>query len=149
MPTFRHFTPADTATLTDFTTAFYTEDPSDEAITPEKVAKTIAHFTNYPEKGTYYIFEEAGQPVGFAIVAFFWSNEYGGDLVTLDEFYVVPAHRGAGIGEAFLRFMFEHYHTRAAAFELEVTPSNDRARSFYTRVGFQPAKNNTYLYKPA
>ena len=75
--------------------------------------------------------------VGYAVVTWGWSLESGGKDALLDEVFVRV--RGAGLGEELLR------HAMAAAYEagakrmyLETEAHNERARTFYARLGFAP-----------
>jgi ribosomal protein S18 acetylase RimI-like enzyme len=118
----------------------YREDPGAKQMTPNKVSQTVNQLRNNPNKGRILIFETEGRIVGYAILIFYWSNEYGGDIVHIDELYVKPEHRGRGIAAAFLKQLHRQSYG-AVALELEVTPSNTRALHYYKRLGFKETKN--------
>ena len=82
------------------------------------------------------VFEEHGQLVGYAMMSMGYSTEYGGISVMLEDLYVLPEHRGKGIGSAFLRHLAFSLRGRAVRLRLEVEPSNHRAIAVYQKCGF-------------
>lgn len=119
----------------------YAEDPSPQNPGVENTRRTFQEFEKHPEKGRIVIFESAGDTVGYSILVHFWSNEYGGNKVFIDEIFVLPPYRGQGIAAAFFDYLENAYPLPAVALELEVTPDNAAARRLYERLGFRPAKN--------
>lgn len=119
--------------------SLYTEDPEGQPISPSKIDRTIEEFQKHPEKIRIYMFKDGEENIGYAFLVFFWSNEYGGDILTIDELYVKEAYRGNGAATEFFHFIetFENI----AAFQLETTPSNQRAFAYYQRLGFAPDQN--------
>lgn len=80
------------------------------------------------------------------ILVFFWSNEYGGNIVIIDELFVKEEYRSQGIGTEF--FSFAEKFNNKAAIQLETTPFNKRALDYYKRLGFVPDEN-THLTRKA
>ncbi|MFO0984750.1 MAG: GNAT family N-acetyltransferase [Planctomycetota bacterium] len=103
---------------------------------PPVIAATQRHFAAHPDHGRVLLIEQLGQPVGFLIFVRFWSNEFRGPCVILDELYVQPEHRG-GTGlrvlRAFEQLMRAH---QVRAIDLEVLHRNPRAQALYQRAGF-------------
>lgn len=147
MLTFRQTEPADLPLLQSLVNALYTEDPSPLNPTPEHTRRTLEAFSQYPEKGRAILFESDGKTAGYALLVFFWSNEYGGHKVFIDELFVLPEWRGKGIGTAFFEYLQREFADFAVAFELEVTPQNAEARRLYERLGFVQAKNANLVWK--
>ncbi len=144
---FHKLSPAEAPVLEDMVLALYREDPCGEPMSPSKIRRTIEELDRHPDKGRITLFRLGGEPVGYAITVYLWSNEFGGDVAVLDELYVKPSWRGRGIATRFLSHMA---HTRTPALKgirLEVTPGNDRALGFYRREGFIAASNH-HLFKP-
>ena len=83
-----------------------------------------------------FIIEEAGKPAGFALLSLTWTNEAGGLCVLIEELYICPEFRGAGLGSAVLNDIFRQY-PQAKRFRLEVTHTNTRARRLYESLGFE------------
>lgn len=76
-----------------------------------------------------------GQDCGYALLAKSFSQEAGGLVVWLDEFFVEEAHRGKGLGKEFMEFLFANYGGKARI-RLEVEPTNVKAEKLYKKVGF-------------
>lgn len=126
--------------------ALYGEDRAGEAMSVEKIRRTVDELRRHSEKGEIIVFDVADAVVGYAIVIHFWSNEYGGNIATVDELYVKPSWRRRGIGTAFLDHLSRREGFPAKGLQLEVTATNEKALSYYTRQGFVPAKNR-HLFK--
>lgn len=116
------------------------EDPSTELITDKKISLTIRELSNNPNRGRIVIFEECKAAIGYAVLISYWSNEYGGDVLHIDELYVKPDYRGRGIATRFIKQILGSKHG-AVAFQLEVTPTNTRAENYYRKLGFRKSKN--------
>lgn len=81
-------------------------------------------------------------------MSFVWSLEHGGHSAWLDELYVVPEQRNAGIGRALLD---EALATARAdgciGFDLEVARGHERADHLYERAGFHRLERNRWARK--
>ena len=119
----------------------YQEDPAGEAITREKIRGTIHELERHPEKGTIIVFRVDEAVVGYAILIFYWSNEWGGDIINVDELYVKPAWRNQGIATVFFERLQEGEFGEAVALALEVTPTNEGVRRYYQKLGFELSEN--------
>jgi len=142
---YRPFHNADLPELEQMVLALYQDDVGGEGMSGEKVRRTVGELARHPEKGRILIFDAGAEVVGYAIIIYYWSNEYGGTLVSIDELYVKPGWQGRGIGAAFLQHLIAE-EMDAKGLQLEVTPQNARAYAFYLREGFRPAKNR-HLFK--
>lgn len=136
---FRLYEESDYEDLREMILSLYREDPDGEPIDEEKIKRTIAEYRSNPDKVRIYMFHNENNNVGYAILVYYWSNEYGGDIVNIDELYVRKTHRNQGIGTEFLSFA-ERMDNKAAL-QLETTPSNRRALGYYKRLGFVPSVN--------
>jgi diamine N-acetyltransferase len=121
--------------------ALYREDPSPYAPGDDNVRRTLAVITD-ERRGAVWIVDdgEGTKPFAYLFLTKAWSNELGGELVFIDELWVAPERRNQGVGGA----LVEHAIATtkgAAAFELEVTRTNVRARALYERLGFRPLAN--------
>ncbi len=124
--------------------SLYNEDPEGEPISENKINNTINEYKKNPQKISIYLFKKGDESIGYALLVYFWSNEYGGNILTIDELYVTEKYRSKGIATKFL----SHIETfeNIVALQLETTPSNQRVLEHYKRLGFLPS-HNTHLIK--
>jgi len=121
--------------------ALYIEDPVNEPITDKKIAKTVIELRRNPCKGKIILLEKDGVTIGYSILIFYWSDEYGGDILHIDELYVKPEHRERGAATCFFKHIAQTYRDKIVAIQLEVSPSNTRAMNYYRKLGFKRTKN--------
>lgn len=95
-----------------------------------------------PNLGGLFVAVDEERVVGYALMATYLSNEYGGLVVYLDEFYILPGYRNRGNGSRFLAYLENEYRNRGyRRMLLEVLDGNQRAARFYERQGFtRPAR---------
>ena len=126
--------------------ALYEEDPGPEPVAIVRIRRTLARFRDRPESGRAVVLHADGRSVGYALLIPFWSNELGGEICTVDEIYVQPAWRGQGYASALITSLSTAsnlWPEQPVALELEITPTNARARALYERLGFSIKKNTT------
>jgi len=145
-PHFRTFCDHDLTELDQMIFALFQEDAHGEVMSHQKIHCTLQELLQHPEKGTITVFCVDEAVVGYAIVIYYWSNEYGGNIASIDEFYVKPSWRGKGIGTSFLEYVVAVKGDSVKGLQLEVTPVNEQAFAYYCRRGFQAAKNR-HLFK--
>ena len=88
--------------------------------------------------GAAYLIGPPRAPIGYVIVCFGWSVEFGGMDGFIDEIYVRPGVRGRGIASDVLtRLPQALAGAGLKALHLEVDAGNDTARRLYTRAGFR------------
>jgi GNAT superfamily N-acetyltransferase len=124
----------------------YSEDPADAGNAPgdAEFNRTIEFLLTTPERGRIILFAEANTIHGYALLIPYWSNEFGGTLLFVDELYVKPDSRSRGIGRQFFEFVRDTRPCDAIVCALEVSPTNHRARQLYTSIGFTP-RNYTMM----
>jgi GNAT superfamily N-acetyltransferase len=144
--TYRKFQMSDQSVIVDMMQALCHEDPTDHFSSTDRVKRTLTELNNNPAKGTVYLIEVAGQTVGYCLVVFYWSNEFGGNILLIDEFYVKADWRGKGLGTGFLHYLIKKRFHYCVAMELETMPNNHRARRLYERVGFKLSDRKYYVY---
>jgi GNAT superfamily N-acetyltransferase len=80
------------------------------------------------------------EPVGLAICFRGFSTFAARALVNISDYFVLPAHRGKGIGRLLLRTIEQHARDRGCCrVTLEVQENNHHARSVYAAAGFSQA----------
>lgn len=129
----RRATPDDAATvarlLHDFNTEYDDVTPGVEVLT-ERIGAALS-------SGEITALLTGDGPEGFALLRFSTSLVVDGLEAYLAEFYVVPDHRGQGIGRALLRQTLEHCRERGAAWIFLGTSTDDEAaRAVYESEGF-------------
>jgi GNAT superfamily N-acetyltransferase len=99
------------------------------------IARTFEEFERSPGRGEIVILESP-TPAGYAILVSWWSNEFRGEALLLDELYVAPEHRG-GTGRAALEAIEELARSRGVKLiSLEVLPDAPRVHSLYQKAGY-------------
>ena len=140
--------PSDDAAIVDMCTQLNAEDPGPEPVPPAHMQRTLAKLRNEPMRGRAVVLELDGKARGYALLIAYWSNELGGETCTLDEIFVAAEARGRGHTTRLVGGLADGslpWAKGAVALELEVTPSNQRARSLYERLEFRP--HNLGMYR--
>jgi GNAT superfamily N-acetyltransferase len=89
------------------------------------------------ERGAIFVARIDGRAIGVAVLSHVWTIEHGGLATWLDELYVVPEHRGRGVGGALLEHAIAYAKAEGClAVELEVDVEHARAEHLYERNGF-------------
>ncbi|MFN6536007.1 MAG: GNAT family N-acetyltransferase [Nostoc sp. EkiNYC01] len=76
--------------------------------------------------------------VGYAVLTFTFSFEFGGILATIDEIYITPEKRGKGLGKSVLEIL-EQEAIISGATNLcgDISDEKPWLSSFYQRAGFE------------
>jgi len=143
---YRKIRPSDRKIVAKLVKDFYKELPGIRGIDDKKIKRTFLAFAANPNKGNILVIEKEKIIIGYALLANFWSNEWGGNVLFLDEIYIKPEFRGQGIGRDFINYLIKKKYNRATAIQLEVAPTNKRARALYKDIGFKPYQNEYLLY---
>jgi GNAT superfamily N-acetyltransferase len=138
---FRICTESDLEIVREYVISLYREDLPEREMTAEKFDLTFWEFTNKPDKGRIVVFDRDNLVVGYAIIVFYWSNEYGGDFIEVDELFVRQDDRGKRIATTFFDWLEKTWDKKIVALSLQTTPANDRALTFYQRLGFKNSLN--------
>lgn len=144
---FRLYKNKDYNDLIEMIRSLYREDPEGESIDEEKMKRTIEKYRSDPEQVMIYLLQRKKVNIGYAILVYYWSNEYGGNIITIDELYVREEYRNQGVATEF--FYFLERMENKVALQLETTPSNRRAFQYYQRLGFVPGGNIHLIKKTA
>jgi GNAT superfamily N-acetyltransferase len=123
--------------------ALYGEDEAASGVDRARFPLTIRTLVLDPSRGRIVLFEEEISVQGYAVLIPFWSNEFGGNLVLIDELFVKAEARSRGIGRGFLEFVANSRPFDAVGAILEVSPRNSRARRLYESAGFALRRNVT------
>ena len=89
--------------------------------------------------GAVYLIGPKRAPIGYIVVTFGWSVEFGGMDAFVDELFVRPAVRGRGIATDVLSALPRALgQAGIRAIHLEVDQDNSAAQKLYARSGFRP-----------
>ncbi|MDC0656933.1 GNAT family N-acetyltransferase [Leisingera sp. SS27] len=98
--------------------------------------------------GAVYLIGPTRAPIGYIVITFGWSVEFGGMDGFVDELYIRPAVRGRGIATEVLTELPKTLATAGMrALHLEVDRENETAQRLYLRTRFQPRKNYILMTK--
>ncbi len=90
-----------------------------------------------PSLGRVWLIAADEQIIGYIVMCFDYSLEYGGRGAWVDEFFVRPSHRGLGIGSQALDFFVQQAKALGVTtVHLEVNHENP-AIELYRRKGFE------------
>ena len=143
---YRQCKTSDKKTIVELIKSLYQEDSAGKPIFDEKINRTFNELTKYPGKGTIMIIEADAKIIGYGILINFWSNEYGGNILNLDELYIKYDYREKGIGTKFIQYLIDNKLNNCVAMQLETTPFNDKAKRLYERAGFKLSQSNRFIY---
>lgn len=141
---FRPALPADLPFLEAAVAAFYFECSSHSARAHASLELTWQEFQHYPDKGKIIVMQSPAGLVGYAIIVNFWSNEYGGNILNIDELYLIPPARNQGIATLFIGWLISSAGPNDVAMSLQTKAGNSRAAALYERLGFTRNERNFY-----
>lgn len=96
--------------------------------------------------GAAYLLGPPRAPIGYIVVCFGWSVEFGGLDAIIDELYIRPGVRGRGMAsEALIALPRALAEGGLRAIHLEVDPQNTAAIKLYKRAGFSPRDNYMFM----
>lgn len=126
----------DMAQLLEQVQAFYLEDRI--PFHAQRVQAGLEQLLADPVNGAVLLLSTDSQPfAGYIIVGWCFSIEQGGRFVLLDELYLVPAARGAGLGRKALALAAQWARDQGASvMRLEVNHHNARAKALYLSCGY-------------
>ncbi len=141
---FRSCNSSDFEKICDLIINLYEEDPGEKEMTKEKALHTLDVLSKKIDLGSVLVIEDKGTIIGYCILINFWSNEYGGNIVHIDELYIQENYRSKGIGTQLIKQLAKSKFANAVGLQLEVTPGNSRAKNLYEKLGFTLHENSAY-----
>ena len=132
---FRVASSVDLETLLSFARAFYAHERI--AFDEPKARAAFRRLLEDPQFGRVWVIFGDGTPVGYSVLTFGFSIEFGGRDAILDEIYIKEGYRHRGLGGQALRLAEDACRELGVrALHLEVERSNTTAQKFYRAHGF-------------
>jgi len=133
--TLRRAGPDDRQQLVTMMAEFYLDSPY--VLNPRRAAEGFAPLLADDRLGHVWFIQSHSMDVGYVVVTLSYSMEYGGPTAVVDDFFIRPSFRGAGLGKAALAEVSSFCTARGVrAIHVETGDYNSRALAVYRRVGF-------------
>ena len=146
MTTFKPLEITDISTITQMMQDFYAIDnyPMDV-----EVAKTLfQEFISNEHLGKSWLMYSENEIVGYIILTFIFSFEYGGKIAFVDELFIKETARGKGIGKKAIQFIQREVPKLSLKLlYLEVEPHNENAQKLYLAHDFVIHNRQLMKYK--
>ena len=146
MTTFKPLEIADIEIITQMMQDFYAIDnyPMDV-----EVAKTLfQEFITNEHLGKSWLIYSENEIVGYIILTFIFSFEYGGKIAFVDELFIKETARGKGIGKEAIQFIQRGVPKLSLKLlYLEVEPHNENAQKLYLAHDFVIHNRKLMKYK--
>ncbi len=146
MTTFKPLEIIDISTITQMMQDFYAIDnyPMDV-----EVAKNLfQEFISNEHLGKSWLIYTENEIVGYIILTFIFSFEYGGKIAFVDELFIKETARGKGIGKEAIQFIQREVPKLSLKLlYLEVEPHNENAQKLYLAHDFVIHNRKLMKYK--
>ena len=146
MTTFKPLEISDISIITQMMQDFYAIDnyPMDV-----EVAKTLfQEFISNEHLGKSWLIYSENEIVGYIILTFIFSFEYGGKIAFVDELFIKETARGKGFGKEAIQFIQgEVPKLSLKLLYLEVEPHNENAQKLYLAHDFELHNRKLMKYK--
>ena len=108
-----------------------------EGFDPARMRALLTRVLDDASLGRAWIARVYGEPAGYLLAVYVFSLEFQGLTAEIDEFFVVPQHRGLGIGANMLAAAEAQFRIEECTnVSLQLGRSNEAARKFYRQHGF-------------
>jgi ribosomal protein S18 acetylase RimI-like enzyme len=110
--------------------------------------KLFQEFISDENLGKAWLIYSEDELVGYVILTFVFSFEYGGKIAFLDELYIKEIARGKGIGNTTIQFIKEQIkHLNVKLLYLEVENHNENAQKLYLANDFEVHNRKLLKFK--
>ena len=146
MTTFKPLEITDISTITQMMQDFYAIDNYQMDV---EVAKNLFHeFISNENLGKSWLIYSENEIVGYIILTYIFSFEYGGKIAFLDELFIKETARGKGFGKVAIQFIqSEVPKLSLKLLYLEVEPHNENAQKLYLAHDFEFHNRKLMKYK--
>ena len=126
----------DVPQLVELMREFYAE--SQYTLDGERAEAVFTQLLSDDRLGRAWLVEQDRSTVGYIVVTFVFSMEYGGLTAVIDDLFIQPAARHQGLGRTALAQVIERCRLQGVrALHLETEPANGAAMRLYRRAGFK------------
>ncbi|HEV7609185.1 MAG TPA: GNAT family N-acetyltransferase [Steroidobacteraceae bacterium] len=109
-----------------------------EGFDATRMRKLLTRVLEDSNLGRAWIATVYGEPAGYLLAVYVFSLEHQGMTAEIDEFFVLPPHRGLGLGGQMLAAAEAHFRIEGCTnVSLQLGRRNEAARKFYRRNGFE------------
>jgi ribosomal protein S18 acetylase RimI-like enzyme len=146
MTTFKPLEKVDIPTITQMMQDFYAIDnyPMDV----EESKKLFQEFITNENLGKSWLIFSENEIVGYIILTFIFSFEYGGKIAFIDELFIKETARGKGFGKEAIQFIQgEVPKLSLKLLYLEVETHNENAQKLYLAHDFELHNRKLMKYK--
>ena len=146
MTTFKPLEISDISIITQMMQDFYAIDnyPMDV----EVAKKLFQEFISNEHLGKSWLIYSENEIVGYIILTFIFSFEYGGKIAFVDELFIKETARGKGIGKEAIQFIQREVPKLSLKLlYLEVEPHNENAQKLYLAHDFELHNRKLMKYK--
>src|SRR5258708_38276029 len=103
-----------------------------------RIETLLGSLISAPERGACWVAEAEGGVCGYLLAVFMFSLEHGGLMAEIDEVFVSPEMRSAGVGALLVAAGERDLAGRGLVpLQLQLGGGNERARPFSERHGFR------------
>jgi ribosomal protein S18 acetylase RimI-like enzyme len=146
MITFKPLEIRDISTITQMMQDFYAIDNYPMDI--EESKKLFQEFISNENYGKSWLIYSEKEIIGYIILTFIFSFEYGGKIAFVDELFIKETARGKGIGKEAIQFIQREVPKLSLKLlYLEVEPHNENAQKLYLAHDFELHNRKLMKYK--
>ena len=146
MTTFKPLEISDIEVITQMMQDFYAIDnyPMDIEVTKN----LFQEFISNEHLGKSWLIYSENEIVGYIILTYIFSFEYGGKIAFVDELFIKETARGKGIGKEAIQFIQREVPKLSLKLlYLEVEPHNENAQKLYLAHDFELHNRKLMKYK--
>ena len=126
---------ADVPLLVKMMAEFYSGSPY--TLNPQRATDAFTSLLTDERLGHIWMIQSGSKDVGYVVVTLCHSMTFGGVVGVVDDFFIEPAFRGAGLGKAALEEVRTHSASHGVrALYVETGRDNAPALAVYRRTGF-------------
>lgn len=114
---------------------FYSNSPY--VLNPQRATEAFTALLADERLGHIWIIQSNSKDVGYVVVTLCHSMNFGGMAAVVDDFFIQPAFRGAGLGKAAMKEIRNYCASHGVrAIHVEAGRDNVPALAVYRRAGF-------------